>query len=115
MAIHRAGTYKITIKTPEPPSEYSSIRITWAQGQRIVIEKTNADSDSVTITDDSVVAVLTQEETLLFAPSVGSPMGGGAGQTAFVQIRCYKNATDAPASAVWPIPVYDSLYQEVMG
>ena len=34
---------------------------------------------------------------------------------AYMQIRCYKSATDAPASAVWPIPVYDSLYQEVMG
>ncbi len=113
-AIHRAGTFPATIKTPLAPSEYSIIRVSFAQGQRLIVEKTAGDEGFET-TDTEVVVKLTQEETLLFQPSAGSPMGTITGPMAYMQIRCYKSATDAPASAVWPIPVYDSLYQEVMG
>lgn len=114
MAIHRAGTYPATIKTPLAPSEYSIIRVSFAQNQQVLIEKTNGDTGFAT-TEDCVEVVLSQEETLLFQPTAGSPMGGQAGPMAYMQIRCYKSATEAPASAVWPIPVYDSLYTEVMG
>lgn len=113
MAIHRAGTYPVHIKTPVAPSEYSKIRVTFAQNQRILIEKTNGDT-AMELTDDAVIVTLTQEETKLFAPTYGSPLGGQEGTMAFMQIRCYKNTLDAPASEVWPIPVYDSLYTEVM-
>lgn len=113
-AIHRAGTFPATIKTPQPPAEYSIIRVSFAQGQRLIVEKSIGD-EGVTLTEDTVEVVLTQAETLLFQPSAGSPMGAITGPMAYMQIRCYKSATDAPASAVWPLPVYDSLYQEVMG
>lgn len=113
-AIHRAGTFPATIKTPLAPSEYSIIRVSFAQGQRLIVEKSIGDA-GVTLTEDTVEVVLTQAETLLFQPTAGSPMGAITGPMAYMQIRCYKSATDAPASAVWPIPVYDSLNQEVMG
>lgn len=113
MAIHRAGTYPVTIKTPLAPSEYSEILVSFAQGQQIVVEKTNGDSGFST-TDDAVVVTLTQSETLLFQPTAGSPMGGTRAPMAFLQIRCYKSDLDAPASAVWPLEVYDSLNQEVL-
>ncbi len=113
MAIHRAGTYPVTIKTPEAPSNYSSILVTFAQNQAIVVEKGTGDSGFST-TEDSVVVTLTQAETLLFQPTVGSPMGAARGPMAYLQIRCYKSALDAPASAIWPVDVYDSLNQEVL-
>lgn len=112
--IQRAGTFTAKIRTPLAPSEYSQIRVSFAQGQRIVVEKTIGDA-GFTVGTDSVELVLTQAETLQFAPTAGSPMGTVKGPMAFMQIRCYKNATDAPASCVWPLPVYDSLNQEVMG
>lgn len=113
MAIHRAGTYPVTIKTPLAPSEYSEILVSFAQGQQLVVEKKNGDTGFST-TEDAVVVVLTQAETLLFQPTAGSPMGGTRAPMAFLQIRCYKSDLDAPASAVWPIEVYDALNQEVL-
>lgn len=113
MAIHRAGTYPVTIKTPLAPSEYSEILVSFAQGQQIIVEKKNGD-EGFTATEDSVVVVLTQAETLLFQPTAGSPMGGTRAPMAFLQIRCYKSDLDAPASAVWPLEVYDALNQEVL-
>lgn len=113
MAIHRAGTYTCTIKPPLDPSEYSEILVSFAQNQQIVVEKKLSDSE-ITIQDDAVAVTLTQDETLLFQPSAGSPMGNVRGPLAFIQIRCYKSTTDAPASAVWPLEVYDALNQEVL-
>ena len=113
-AIIRAGTFPAKIRTPLAPSEYSQIRVSFAQGQRLIVEKTIGDA-GFTVGTDSVELVLTQAETLQFAPTAGSPMGTVKGPMAFMQIRCYKNATDAPASCVWAVPVYDSLNQEVMG
>lgn len=113
-AIHRAGTWAGTFKPPKPPEEYSTIRVTFAQGQRIVLIKSKGD-EGVTVNGDTLEVVLTQAETLLFQPTAGSPMGAITGPMGFVQMRCYKSATEAPASPVWPIQVYDSLSQEVMG
>ena len=113
-AIHRAGTFPVTIKTPKPPAEYSIIRVSFAQGQRLIVEKTNGD-EGFTVGEDRVEVVLTQAETLAFEPTAGSPMGAVTGPMAFMQIRCYKSAMEAPASKVWGIQVYDSLNQEVMG
>lgn len=113
MAIHRAGTYPVTIKTPLPPSEYSAIRISFSQDQVELITKNLGDA-GVTVGDETVEVVLTQNETLAFRPSVSSPMGEKLGAPAFLQIRCYKDAMDAPASACWAVDVYDSLNREVL-
>lgn len=113
MAIHRAGTYPVTIKTPLAPSEYSKIRVTFSQNQQEIISKENGDT-GVTLGEDSVEVILTQEETLLFRPSRPSPMGSPSGAPAYLQIRCYKSALDAPASAVWAIEVFDALNMEVL-
>ena len=112
-AIQRAGTFTAKIRTPLAPSEYSKIRVSFAQNQQIVVEKQKGDA-GFTVGEDSVELVLTQAETLRFAPTAGSPMGTVKGPMAYLQIRCYKNATDAPASKVWTLPVYDSLNLEVM-
>lgn len=111
--IHRAGTCPVTIKTPLPPAEYSKIRISFSQDQVELITKNLTDA-GVTIEDDTVVVVLTQQETLLFRPSVSSPMGEKLGAPAFMQIRCYKSAFDAPASACWLMDVYGSINTEVL-
>lgn len=112
--IIRAGTFQAKIRTPLEPSEYSQIRVSFSQAQQLIVEKSIGD-EGFTVGEDSVELVLTQAETLRFAPTVGSPMGIAKGPMAYMQIRCYKSATDAPASATWPLAVYDSLNQEVMG
>lgn len=111
--IHRAGTYPATIKTPKAPTEYSAIQVTFSQNQQVLVTKELGD-EGLTINGDAVEVVLTQEETLRFQPSAGSPMGAVKNAPAFLQIRCYASDLDAPASACWPIPVYDSLTQEVL-
>lgn len=113
MAIHRAGTYSATIKTPLAPSEYSKIRITFSQNQQEILIKNQGDT-GVTIGEDYVEVTLTQNETLLFRPSAPSPMGAPSGAPAFLQVRCYASDLDAPASATWRIEVYDALNQEVL-
>ena len=100
--IHRAGTYPATIKTPKAPTEYSAIQVTFSQNQQVLVTK------------ELVEVVLTQEETLLFQPSAGSPMGAVKNPPAFLQIRCYASDLEAPASACWPIAVYDSLTSNVL-
>ena len=58
--------------------------------------------------------MLTQQETLRFQPSAGSAMGAVKSPPAFLQIRCYASDLEAPASACWPIAVYDSLTSNVL-
>ena len=113
MTIHRAGTFPATIKTPLPPGDYSAIRVSFSQDQVELITKNLGDS-GLTVGDEFVEVVLTQQETLAFRPSVSSPMGEKLGAPAFLQIRCFKDAMDAPASACWAIDVYDSLNREVL-
>lgn len=113
MAIHRAGTYSATIKTPLAPSQYSKIRITFSQNQQEILSKNQGDS-GVVLGTDAVEVTLTQQETLLFRPSAPSPMGAPSGAPAFMQIRCFKTALDAPASATWRVEVFDALNQEVL-
>lgn len=111
--IHRAGTYPATIKTPKAPTEYSAIQVSFSQNQQVLVTKELGD-EGLTLNGDVVEVVLTQQETLRFQPSVGSAMGAVKSPPAFMQIRCYASDLDAPASACWPIPVYDSLTQEVL-
>lgn len=103
MAIRRACSYAATITTPEAPGEYSAILVSFAQnGQNLV--NLDQDSPALIIESDSVTARLTQEQTKQFT----------AGEPAFLQIRAYKSAYDAPGSKVWAIDVYDSLNTEVL-
>ena len=111
--IHRAGTYPATIKTPKAPTEYSAIQVTFSQNQQVLVTKQLGDT-GLTINGDVVEVTLTQTETLQFQPSVGSPMGAVKSPPAFLQIRCFASDLEAPASACWPIPVYDSLTQNVL-
>ena len=111
MAIIRACSYSVAIDMPEPPTNYSRVVVTFAQNQRILVSKELAEMSA---TDDGVFVELTQEETARFRPSEKSPMGRLTGSNAFMQIRAYKEPTDAPGSECWEIPVLDSLNQEVL-
>lgn len=110
--IRRACAYSVAIATPIAPSEYAAIEVTFAQDQEIVLTKTK---DELTLSDEGVLVALTQEETKQFFPSIKSPMGERQGGKVYMQIRAYKNAYDAPGSDCWPIEVYDSLSDEVIG
>ena len=111
MAIKRACSYSAGIITPSAPSTYSAIEVTFAQDQEIILSKTK---NELTLADDGVLVELTQEETRLFLPSVRSPMGERQGGKAYMQIRVYSNAYDAPGSDCWAIDVLDSLNKEVL-
>ena len=111
--MHRAGTYPATIKTPLPPAEYSAIRVSFAQDQQELVVKDLGDS-GLSIDEETVTVILTQTETLLFRPSAPSPMGEKQGAPAFMQIRCFKDQLDAPASACWRIDVFDAINREVL-
>lgn len=113
MAIRRACSYAATITTPEAPATYSAILVSFSQDQRIVHSFELGDPEIV-VGDDAVTVQLTQEQTAAFAPSQGSPMGRENAQPAYLQIRCYKSAYEAPGSKTWAIEVYDSLETEVL-
>lgn len=113
MAIRRACSYAATITTPEAPSGYSAILVSFSQNQRIIHSFELGDPEIVVNAND-VTVQLTQAQTAQFMPSEGSAMGREDGQMAYLQIRCYKSAYDAPGSKVWAIEVYDSLETEVL-
>ena len=113
MSIRRAGSYAATITTPEAPSEYSAIQVSFAQNQQIVFSFELGD-DEIVVGTDAVTVQLTQEQTAQFSPSEGSPMGRPNAQKVYLQIRCYKSAYVAPASKTWAIDVYDSLETEAL-
>lgn len=101
MAIKRACSYTATIKTPVVPSEYTAILVTFSQNGTNLIEK---DETQVTLTDDAIVVNLDQTETKQFT----------ACAKAFLQVRCFKSQYDAPGSAIWAIPVWPALNDEVL-
>lgn len=111
MAFRRFGSYQATIRTPEAPDGYSAIQVTIAQDQAVLVTKEKTD---LTIDGDTVVLNLTQQETAGFRPTGVSHMGRTPGGPAYLQIRCYKAATDAPASRIWALHVYDSNSEEVL-
>ena len=113
MSIRRACSYAATITTPEAPSEYSAILVSFAQDQQIVHSFELGDPEIVVNSAD-VTVQLTQEQTKVFLPSVGSPMNVPTAGPVYLQIRCYKSAYDAPGSKTWAIDVYDSLEMEVL-
>ena len=106
MAIIRACSYSVAIRTPVPPSSYSHLIVTFAQDQEILAEKSLSE---MVVSEGGVLVSLTQAETAQFRPTDKSPMGRKTGGEAFVQLRAYKEPTDAPGSKCWKVPVYDSL------
>lgn len=100
MAIIRACSYSCGVKTPEAPSGYSKILVTFSQGQNKILDLTE---NELSITADAVQINLTQEQTKLFKP----------GQ-AVMQIRCYKTAYNAPGSRLYVIEVWPALNDEVL-
>lgn len=110
--IQRACTYSAAIKTPSDPNEYSEIVIVFSQNQREILKKTKQD---VVLTEDGVFLELTQQETLLFKPSITSVMGRAKGQPAYLQIRAYRDAHEVVGSKSWKIEVYDAQNEEVLG
>ena len=113
MAIRRACSYAATITTPEAPSNYGAILVSFAQNQRVVHSFELGDPEIV-VNDSDVTVQLTQEQTAVFSPSQGSPMGRDSAQMVYLQIRCYKSAYVAPGSKTWAIEVFDSIEEEVL-
>ena len=101
MGIRRACSYKAVFKTPLAPSNYSKILVTVQQDGNNLISKNQA---ALTIGTDSVTLNLTQTETAQFE----------AGKRAFVQIRCYASAYDAPGSKAWPVEVWPALDDQIL-
>ena len=101
MAFRRACSYTATIQTPEAPSNYSAILVTFAQDGENIIEK---DETEITIGDANIVVKLDQTETKQFA----------CGKKAFLQVRCYKSQYEAPGSAIWALDVCPVLNDEVL-
>ena len=101
MAIRRACSYQADIKTPEAPSVYSAILVTFQQNQNNLI---NLDETQLVIGDELVTVQLDQEQTKMFQ----------AGVPAFLQIRAYKSQYEAPGSKVWTLEVYPALNDEVL-
>lgn len=101
MAIIRACSYTATIQTPEAPTNYSAILITFAQDGTNLITKTESD---VTFDENKVIVQLDQSETKTFT----------CGKKAYLQIRCYESQYNAPGSMVWAIDVYPALNDEVL-
>ena len=101
MGIRRACSYKVTFRTPEPPSNYSEILVTFEQ-KDVKIDKREY---NLLIEDYDVTAQLTQEETKQFK----------AGIPAQIQIRCFAEAYNAPGSAVKTVDVWPALNDTILG
>ena len=101
MAMIRACSYTATIQTPEDPTNYSAILVTFQQGGVNLVER---DETEVTIQDNKIIVNLDQTDTKLFA----------CGKKAFVQVRCFKSQYNAPGSVVFAIDVLPALNDEVL-
>lgn len=101
MALIRACSYTATIKTPEVPTNYSAILVTFAQDNAVVLEKTLND---ITIDNENIVVQLDQEETADFT----------CGKKCFLQVRCYKSQYEAPGSHIWAIDVQPALNDTIL-
>lgn len=100
--IVKACSYNATIQTPDAPSKYSKIIVSFSQPQtNVLITK---EKSSLTINDDSVEVHLTQAETKQFDPLY----------IALMQIRCYASTYDAPGSCVFGIKVCPALNEEIL-
>lgn len=92
-------THKFTF--PIDPSTFEKILITYKQGKKIVLEKTEKDS---IISDMTVLVPLTQEETNLF----------NSREDVEIQVRVLTYANKALASKKFVKPVNDVLNDEIL-
>ena len=102
MALRRACSCQVTIQPPEDPTTYTAVLVTFQQNGINIINKTLAD---LSIEGDAFVVQLSQTETAQFED----------GKQAWVQIRCYASAYDAPGSPAWPIDVLPALNDTILG
>ena len=102
MAFRRACSYRANITPPEAPATYTDALVTFQQDGVNIINKTLSD---LTVSGDDFVVKLTQAETALFT----------AGKPAFMQLRCYASAYNAPGSKPWPIDVMPALNDSILG
>lgn len=102
MGIRRACSYKVTFHTPEPPTNYSEILVTFSQKSQVLINKLKI---NLLVEDNAVIAQLTQEETSLFT----------AGTPADIQIRCFGGIYNAPGSSVKTVEVWPVLNDTILG
>ena len=102
MAFRRACSYLASIQTPEDPTTYSSVLVTFQQDGNNLINKS---LDDLTIDGDSFIVQLTQEETSRFTD----------GRQAWLQIRCFASTYNAPGSPPWPIDVLPALNDTILG
>lgn len=102
MGIRRACSYRVRIKTPEPPDHYAAVLITIQQNKKNLVSKTLANLDS---NDTHFIMNLTQEETKPFQEGV----------FAYLQFRGYITEYDAPGSKCWPVEVWPALDDQILG
>lgn len=100
MAFRRACSYEATIKTPEDPTTYTAILVTFKQGDIEI----NKDETGLALTSSHVIVKLDQAETAQF----------NAKKNVYLQIRCFKSQYDAPGSKIWQMRVEDALNDEVL-
>lgn len=86
---------------PDDPSEYKRILITYSQGDKIILEKTEED---MIFEDMTGRLSLSQEETSLFSPN---------GKVR-IQVRVLTDGDTALASDIFTINVSDVLNGEVL-
>lgn len=101
MGIRRACSYQASIRPPQSPGSYSALLLTISQNGQNLINKT---AQQLTLTDTQIIVKLTQAETKQFT----------AGVPAYMQLRCYSSAYNAPGSKVWALDVYPALNDEVL-
>lgn len=98
----RGTTPTHIFQLPIPVATIDQLRITYAQGSNVVLEKTEAD---VSKTGKTVRYTLTQEESLLFE----------AGPAVNVQVRVLTTDGTAMASGIKRLNVNEVLNEEVLG
>lgn len=99
--MRRATTHTFSFLLPREANYYSELLVTISQDEEQII---NRRKNELRLEGTKVSITLTQEETLRFV----------AGVPAKIQIRAYANATDAPGSRIWTVPVFPSLNEEVL-
>ena len=102
--IYRATTPTHTFLFPDTfaPSTFQKLRLTYAQGGKPVVEKTEAD---MTIDGARVSVTLTEEETGRFRVRAPQPVA---------QLRFLDNAGGSFASCLMPFAVEEVLNNEVL-
>lgn len=102
MGIRCFGSYKATVKTPRTPREYTKIQIDISQNGTVLFTQTLSGNSRPT--GETITVQLTQQQTGNFIP----------GDPAYLQVRCFASAYDAPASRIWPLDVWPSLTSNIL-